>query len=90
MGTEREHPDIEAVLDSGTDTAFLRLHLDIVIPRQRFIELASLMDAERFNEAEALMLKLRPDTCEYLHMFFEKDLRARSKSAPRPLAARVA
>lgn len=85
-----EKPDIEAVLDSGADIACLRLHLDVIIPRERFIELATLMDAERFHEAEALMLELRPDAHEYLNLFFEKDLRSRSKLAPRPLGARVA
>jgi hypothetical protein len=81
MGTALEKPDVEACLDSGTGTAFLRLHLDIVIPRARFLELATLMDAKRFAEAEALMLDLRPDAREYLDCFFSKDLRQRSRQA---------
>lgn len=90
MGQALEKPDVSACLDSGTDRAYLKLDVEIDIPRERFIELALLMDAERFNEAEALMLDLRPDAAEYLHMFFEKDLRTRSKAEPHPVAARVA
>lgn len=78
MGTSHTTPDIEAVLDSGTETAFLRLHLDIVIPRQRYIELATLMDQERFHEAEAMMLEIAPHAADYIGLFFGKDLRQRA------------
>jgi hypothetical protein len=88
MGVALEKPDVSACLDSGTDRAFLRLDVEIDIPRDRFMELAALMDAERFKEAELLMLDLRPDAADYIQFFFEKDLRARS--APRPMAVRVA
>ena len=94
MSTGPAKPDIEAVLDSGADTAYFRLHLDIVIPRQSFIELATLMDAESFEEAETMMIKLRPDAAEYSNLFFSKDLRRRAKQHDRysrtstqPLAA---
>ena len=50
MGAALEKPDIEAVLDSDTDTALLRLQLDIVTPRNRYLELATLMDQEHFAE----------------------------------------
>lgn len=57
MGTTLQNPDITGGLDSGTDTAFLRLDVDILILLDRFGELAAPMDAERFHEAEALVLE---------------------------------
>jgi hypothetical protein len=50
MGAAQEKTDVEAVLDSDTETALLRLHLDIVIPRNRYLELATLMDQEHFAD----------------------------------------
>jgi hypothetical protein len=50
MGTTLENPDVQAVLDSGTDMALLRLHLESVIPRNRYLELATLMDQEHFAD----------------------------------------
>jgi hypothetical protein len=81
MGAAPQNPNIGAALDSATCDARLRLHLDIVIPRERFIELATLMEAERFHEAEALMVNLRPDTSDDLNLFFSKALRQRSLPA---------
>lgn len=86
MGTTLENPNVIASLDSATDTAFLRLDVDIVIPRERYLELATLMDAEQFDEAFDLMLNLRPDAADYLGFFFGKKLCRQ----PLPTAARVA
>ena len=50
MATTLENPDVQAVLHSGTDMALRRLQLDIVIPRNRYLELATLMDQEHFAD----------------------------------------
>jgi hypothetical protein len=50
MGTTLEKPDVQAVQDSVADTALLRLHLESVIPRNRYLELATLMDQEHFAD----------------------------------------
>ncbi len=49
MGTAQEKTDVEA-LKRDTDTASLRLQFDIVIPRNRYLELATLMDQEHFAD----------------------------------------
>lgn len=81
MGTALEKPDVEICLDSSDGRAFVRLHLDVNIPRARYLELATLMDLERFDEAEALMLELHPDAAAFLDMFFSREIRHRSKPA---------
>lgn len=50
MGAALEKTDVEGVVDSDADTALLRFRLDIVIPRSRYLELATLMDQEHFAE----------------------------------------
>jgi hypothetical protein len=50
MGTVLEKTDVESVIDREADTTLLRLRLDIVIPRSRYLELATLMDQEHFAE----------------------------------------
>ena len=50
MGIALENPDVQAVLNSRTDTALLRVYLDTVIPRNRYLELATLMDQEHFAD----------------------------------------
>ena len=81
MGTHLDKPDVEVCFDAATDRAFLRLHLDLNIPRGHFIELAALMEAELFEEAEALLMQLRPDAHEFLDLFFRQELRGRSTQA---------
>jgi hypothetical protein len=46
MGAALEKTNVEGVVDSDADTALLRFRLDIVIPRSRYLELATLMDQE--------------------------------------------
>jgi hypothetical protein len=60
MGAALEKPDVETVLDSDTDTALLRLQLDIVTPRNRYLELATLMDQEHFAEGGCRAFPLQP------------------------------
>ncbi len=87
MGTSWDNSDIKVVLDGATDEACLHLDLSIVIPRERYIELATLMDEGRFIEAEELVRSLRPETAEYLDLFFKQRLRGISKPAPQKKAA---
>jgi hypothetical protein len=58
MGTAQENTDVEAVLDKDTDTP--RFHLDIVIPRNRYLELSTLMDQEHFAEGGCRSFPLQP------------------------------
>ena len=58
MGTAQEKTDVEAVPD--TDTASPQLHLDIVIPRSRYLELSTLMDQEHFAEGGCRSFPLQP------------------------------
>ena len=60
MGTTLENLDVQAVLDSGTDTAPHRLHLDIVIPRNRYLEPATLMDQEHFADGACRSFPQQP------------------------------
>jgi hypothetical protein len=60
MGAALEKPDIQAVLDRETDTALLRLHFDIVIPRNRCLEPAILMDQEHFADGACRSFPLQP------------------------------
>ena len=60
MGIAQEKTDAEAVLDKDIDTASPRLHLDIVIPRNRYLELSTLMDQEHFAEGGCRSFPLQP------------------------------
>ena len=53
MGTNPSNPDIEAVYDASTHTACLRLHLDLNIQSEQYMDLAALLIARRFDKAEA-------------------------------------
>ena len=88
MGTSLQNPNIILSLDGATDTAFLRLDVDIEIPRENYLELAGLMDGGNYDEALALMHLLRPDAETFLNFFFGRALYQRSKVMP--AAARIA
>lgn len=74
MGTTVDNADIKVVLDGATDEACLHLDLSVIIPREHYMELATLMNERRYVEAKALVMKLRPDAHEYLDLFFDKRL----------------
>ena len=60
MSTALEKPDVQSILDRGTDTALLRPHLDIVIPRNRYLEPATLMDQEHFADGACRSFPSQP------------------------------
>ena len=60
MGTTLENPDLQTALDSGTDMALLRLHFDIVIPRNRYLEPSTLMDQEHFADGACRSFPSQP------------------------------
>ena len=59
MGTAQEKTDAEA-LKRDSDTASHRLHLDIDIPRNRYLELATLMDQEHFADGACRSFPSQP------------------------------
>ena len=59
MGTAQEKTDVEA-LKIDTDTTSHRLHFDIVIPRNRYLEPATLMDQEHFADGACRSFPSQP------------------------------
>lgn len=76
-----ERPDVEACFDAANDRAFLRLHLDLNIPRERYMELATLIEAGHHEEVEALMLELRPEAAPFLELFLAPYRRQAARKA---------
>ena len=74
MSANKDNPDIVALVDYATGKSFLRLHLDIEIPKEQFRNLLDLMDEKKYNEALSMMEKCQYECSDYLKLFFGKRL----------------
>jgi hypothetical protein len=88
MGTTADNSDISVTYDAGIEQVRLDLHLGIVLPRERFMPMAELMDQGRFEEAKAMTLEhCGPKEAEFVELFFKQKLIGQSKPAPAAIAA---
>lgn len=74
MGATASNPDIEPFTDYATGRSYLRLHLDVEIPRDKFRDLLDLMDSGDFDSAKSFVSNISPESSEYLDLFFGKSL----------------
>ncbi|RED15680.1 hypothetical protein [Parasphingopyxis lamellibrachiae] len=74
MGATASNPDIEPFTDYATGKSYLRLHLDVEIPRDKFRDLIDLMDSDNFESAKDFVTRISPESSEYLDLFFGKSL----------------
>ncbi|MDP2816138.1 MAG: hypothetical protein Q8O19_05605 [Rectinemataceae bacterium] len=77
MGKNVNDPDREIVVDYADGSSFLRLHLDIPLPRELTDRVRACLDGGDALTAIALITEHAGSGVEpYLRLFFQKDIAA--------------